>query len=73
MPSVIVVGGGISGLSAAHSLATSGVTDVLLLETRDRLGGRINTVEYGGKKLELGAQWIHGAEEQNELYKFCLL
>ena len=71
MPKVLVVGGGLAGLSAAHALTNGGVDDVFVLEARDRLGGRINTAEFDGKRLELGAQWIHGACDENELYKFC--
>jgi glycine/D-amino acid oxidase-like deaminating enzyme len=38
--SVVVVGGGISGLCAATYLVRQGVTDVVVLEARDRVGGR---------------------------------
>jgi monoamine oxidase len=43
---VIVIGGGMSGLSACVKLIESGVKDILLLEGNDRLGGRINTVQF---------------------------
>jgi monoamine oxidase len=54
---VIVVGGGLAGLVAARTLSERGV-DVVLLEARDRLGGRCWT-ENG---VDLGAHWIHGTE-----------
>lgn len=47
-PTVVVVGGGIAGVSAARHLINSGVRQVLILEAKNRLGGRINTVT-GGK------------------------
>ena len=43
MPRVIVVGAGMAGLSAAHSLVNGGIGDVVVLEARDRIGGRICT------------------------------
>lgn len=44
---VIVVGGGVAGLSACAQLAQSGFKNILLLEASNRLGGRINTIQYG--------------------------
>ena len=43
----LVVGGGISGLSAASHLAKNGFKDFKLLEARNRLGGRIATMQIG--------------------------
>ena len=54
---VIVIGAGIAGLTAARALAHRGV-NVQVLEARDRIGGRVWTVD----RLDLGAQWIHGTE-----------
>lgn len=45
---VVIVGGGIAGVSAARHLINRGVQQVLILEAKDRLGGRIHTVT-GGK------------------------
>lgn len=59
-PRVIVVGAGIAGLVAAHKLQTTGRFDVVVLEGSDRVGGRVYTSTFRGKKVELGAQWIHG-------------
>ncbi len=57
---VIVVGAGVAGLAAAQRLSTKGAR-VLVLEARNRLGGRVWTDTRLGFPLEIGAQWIHGA------------
>jgi len=56
---VLVVGAGIAGLCAARELAEAG-RQVLVLEARDRVGGRIRTLRDEGEILELGAEFIHG-------------
>jgi predicted NAD/FAD-binding protein len=43
----LIIGGGIAGLSAASHLANNGIHDFKLLEARNRLGGRIITVQIG--------------------------
>ena len=48
------------GLHAAYTLAEKNITNVVVLEAQDRLGGRINSVPLNGDWIELGAQWIHG-------------
>jgi len=57
---VIVVGAGIAGLAAARSLVDQGLK-VIVVEARDRIGGRIWTNRAWPKlALDLGASWIHG-------------
>ena len=43
-----------------------------VLEARDRVGGRVHTVQHDGAVLELGAQWLHGGCHSNNLFNFCL-
>ncbi|HZV35756.1 MAG TPA: NAD(P)/FAD-dependent oxidoreductase [Verrucomicrobiae bacterium] len=58
--SVVVVGAGVAGLSAANELAQAGAP-VCVLEARQRVGGRIFTINDSvGKPIELGAEFIHG-------------
>ena len=56
---VLVVGAGMAGLVAARKLAESGV-QVMVLEARERVGGRIHTLHDGDQVIELGAEFIHG-------------
>jgi monoamine oxidase len=58
-PRVIIIGAGIAGLAAANTLVNNHVP-VLVLEARDRVGGRIFTSYSWGPGLDLGASWIHG-------------
>lgn len=56
---IAIVGGGLSGLYAARVLARRGLTDVVVLEARDRVGGRVQSVATEeGSRFDLGATWI---------------
>ena len=59
---VIVVGGGISGLATAKKLKENGFS-VLLLESQDRVGGRIRTSKPLDLSFDEGASWIHGSSK----------
>lgn len=61
-PDVVIIGAGMAGLSAAQELVKRG-RSVLVLEARDRIGGRVWT--SGGwpdVPVDLGASWIHGTD-----------
>jgi monoamine oxidase len=71
LPTVVVLGAGIAGLSAAYTLANKGAA-VTVLEARGRLGGRIFSYappEAGGLVMELGAEWI--GEDHTTLRAMC--
>jgi monoamine oxidase len=55
---VVVIGGGFAGATVARELRHKGL-GVLLLEARDRLGGRTWTREALGHRVELGGTWVH--------------
>jgi monoamine oxidase len=58
---ILIVGAGISGLAAADNLIDSG-KDILVLEARDRIGGRIWSHLWNGVIIEEGANWIHTSD-----------
>lgn len=65
-PSVIVIGGGMAGVAAARALHDASFK-VVLLESRERLGGRIHTNYSFGFPVDLGASWLHGVCNENPL------
>lgn len=61
--SVVIVGAGVGGLAAATELRAGGFDDVVVLEARDRIGGRVWTDTIGDDiPIDLGASWIQGAD-----------
>jgi monoamine oxidase len=60
--SVLIVGAGMAGLSAARTLADAG-WPVRVIEARNRIGGRVCTNRDWGAPLEMGASWIHGTSD----------
>uniref|UniRef100_A0A3B5B7B5 Peroxisomal N(1)-acetyl-spermine/spermidine oxidase-like n=1 Tax=Stegastes partitus TaxID=144197 RepID=A0A3B5B7B5_9TELE len=69
-PQIVIVGCGISGISAAHRLVKAGFQHVRILEATERSGGRIKTAKLGNTITDIGATYIHGPSEENPL--FCL-
>lgn len=65
---VVVVGAGTAGLAAARWL-TDRSANVIVLEARDRIGGRIWTDESLGVPLDLGASWIVGTTDPNPVWR----
>jgi len=63
---VVVVGAGIAGLNAARELVAKNLS-VIVLESRDRVGGRLRSVEVApGKHLDVGATWFWPGERNIE-------
>ena len=61
---VVVVGAGLAGLTAARRLSERG-TSVVVLEARDRVGGRVHNHDIGGGKVvEVGGQWIGPTQDR---------
>jgi monoamine oxidase len=57
---VVVIGAGMSGLAAARQLHDAGAS-VLVVEARNRIGGRVHTSDqWPDLPVDMGASWIHG-------------
>jgi monoamine oxidase len=59
---VAVIGAGAAGIGAARRLLEAGMASVLVLEARDRVGGRVNTIAPAGFPCDRGAEWLHSAD-----------
>ncbi|XP_073701816.1 spermine oxidase-like isoform X2 [Garra rufa] len=68
---VVIIGSGFAGLAAASALVKGGFKNVLVLEAKDRVGGRVNTTKpFTENIIEVGANWIHG-QKGNPLFKMA--
>ncbi|XP_043104965.1 peroxisomal N(1)-acetyl-spermine/spermidine oxidase-like [Puntigrus tetrazona] len=68
---VVIVGSGFAGLAAAATLVKAGFENVLVLEAKERIGGRVHTTKpFTESIIEVGANWIHG-QTGNPLYKIA--
>ena len=65
---VVIIGAGIAGMTAAQELIKKG-QNVIIIEARDRIGGRVNPIEFEGNIIDLGAQFIHGKSKLNPIMK----
>lgn len=59
---VAVIGAGAGGIAAARRLIDAGDVSVLVLEARERAGGRAWTVDADGIPMDLGCEWLHSAD-----------
>ena len=55
---VVILGAGLAGLGAARRLNERGIKDFLILEQRDQVGGRVQSVQFAGTTVQLGPQWV---------------
>ena len=59
---VAVIGAGAAGIAAARRLAETGRVSMVVIEARERAGGRVWTVDSAAGPLDLGAEWLHSAD-----------
>lgn len=51
---VLILGGGMAGVMAAHTMKSAGMNDFLLIEAAGRLGGRVSTTTFCGTRAAIG-------------------
>lgn len=56
---VIIIGAGYTGLTAARDISLGHGSNVLLVDARDRIGGRTWTASALGENFEMGGTWVH--------------
>ncbi len=54
----VIIGAGFAGLSAARALMAEGRGDFVVLEARDRVGGRTKPGKIGDISIDLGGMWM---------------
>ncbi|XP_067828700.1 peroxisomal N(1)-acetyl-spermine/spermidine oxidase [Heptranchias perlo] len=69
--SIVIVGGGIAAIGAAHRLLQHGFTNVKVVEAKERCGGRIWSRRFAKGLVEIGAQWIHGPSKRNAVFQLA--
>ncbi len=70
MKKIIVIGAGVSGLAAAARLQKQGY-DVTIYEKGEQIGGRMNRIELGDFKFDLGPTIVMMPEIYRDVYTFC--
>lgn len=62
-----IIGSGVAGISCATNLLRNKYEDFIVLEALDRIGGRVYSIDYNDSFLEIGAQFLHG-QQDNPIY-----
>lgn len=61
----LVLGAGLSGVTAAKTLLDNNITDFYVLEGREYIGGRIHAIQFEGLTVETGANWLHLLDDED--------
>ena len=62
---VLILGAGLSGISAGKILLENNITDFYILEGQDYIGGRIHAMQLEGVTIETGANWLHFLNDED--------
>lgn len=65
---VIIIGAGISGIGASSVLSKHNCPHIIL-ESRDRIGGRIHSKHFDGITIDTGASFVHQPHHNNQIKK----
>ena len=68
---VLILGAGMSGITAAKTLIEAGYHNIQIIEASDKFGGRIREASIGNVTVELGAMWIYG-RGSNPIYEMAM-
>jgi hypothetical protein len=64
---IAIIGAGVSGITAAYTLMNKGYRRIVLFEANDRIGGKVETVQVGKERIELGA--VFAMRPNSTLYR----
>lgn len=62
---VLILGAGLSGITAAKTLLENNVKEFYVLEGQDYIGGRIHALQFEGVTIETGANWLHFLDDED--------
>lgn len=65
---VAIIGSGISGIGSSRELTKNGVEHIVI-EARNRTGGRVTSTVFNGVTVQLGAELVHQTKEENPIAK----
>lgn len=74
---VLILGAGMAGIAAGFTLQSNGISDFIILEAGNQIGGRVKSqvLQRSGARIELGANWIQGIDpeqpEKHPLYSIA--
>jgi monoamine oxidase len=66
---VVIIGAGAAGIAAARYLRDNTHKSYVVLEARNRIGGRVYSEKVGDKEQDFGASWIHNFSTENPFKK----